>query len=201
MHHNIKTDADFARFLGIKPQTLSTWYARNSFDYELLYAKCDVDANFLLTGEGVVSKKEKEVGKDLNSKLELVPLIPIDAMAGYGKGDMSVMYHEAEKFLIPEFGNKMDFLIRITGTSMNPKYFNGDLIGCKVIPINTFLQWGKVYVLDTVQGALCKRVWPSKRKGFIICRSDNAEMYPDFEISWNDVRALALVVGLIRRES
>jgi hypothetical protein len=54
----IKSDADFARHLGIKPQTLSTWYARNTFDYELLYSKCEgVDANYLLTGKGDVAMK------------------------------------------------------------------------------------------------------------------------------------------------
>ena len=46
-------NADFAEKLGIKPQTISSWMARNTFDIELIYAKCeDLDANWLLTGEG-----------------------------------------------------------------------------------------------------------------------------------------------------
>ena len=53
LHYNLRHDADLARFLGIKPQTLSSWYSRNVFDIELLYAKCEeIDANFLLTGCG-----------------------------------------------------------------------------------------------------------------------------------------------------
>lgn len=56
-HFNLKSKAAFARFLGIKPQTLSTWYTRNTFDLELLYFKCvGVDANWLLTGEGDMLK-------------------------------------------------------------------------------------------------------------------------------------------------
>jgi hypothetical protein len=52
-HYKFKSDADFARFLGIKPQTLSSWHTRNTFDYELIYAKCvGIDANWLLTGSG-----------------------------------------------------------------------------------------------------------------------------------------------------
>lgn len=52
-HLGYKKDVDFANFLGISPQTLASWYTRNTFDLEVLYAKCvDIDANFLLTGRG-----------------------------------------------------------------------------------------------------------------------------------------------------
>ncbi|MCC2590321.1 helix-turn-helix domain-containing protein [Chryseobacterium sp. MFBS3-17] len=53
LHYGIEKDADFARFLDIKPQTLSSWHARNTFDIDLLYAKCvDVSPDFLLSGKG-----------------------------------------------------------------------------------------------------------------------------------------------------
>ncbi len=56
-HLGIKKDAEFARFLGIKPQTLSSWYSRNTFDIELLYAKCEfLNAEWLLTGKGDMVK-------------------------------------------------------------------------------------------------------------------------------------------------
>lgn len=46
-------NADFAKLLGVKPQTISSWMARNTFDIELVFAKCEnIDANWLLTGEG-----------------------------------------------------------------------------------------------------------------------------------------------------
>lgn len=138
---------------------------------------------------------------DYPKTAQVLPLIPVEAMAGFPNGDSSVSILDAEKYVIPEFRNKADFLIRISGTSMNPKYFNGDIVACKKIPTKTFLQWGKVYVLDTVQGALCKRLYPGKKEGMIICHSDNSEHYPDFEISWKDeVRSLAIVVGCIRVE-
>ena len=38
---NIKTDTEFANFLGIKQNTLSSWKARNSIDYDLIISKCD----------------------------------------------------------------------------------------------------------------------------------------------------------------
>lgn len=50
--YNFSSDTEFAKFLGIKPQTLSSWYSRNTFDIELLYAKCvKISSEFLLTGD------------------------------------------------------------------------------------------------------------------------------------------------------
>jgi phage repressor protein C with HTH and peptisase S24 domain len=57
-HFGFKSDTDFAGFLEISVQTLSSWHRRNSFDIELLYAKCiNVDGNFLLTGKGNIEKR------------------------------------------------------------------------------------------------------------------------------------------------
>lgn len=145
---------------------------------------------------------------DENTKLDSptkhkdsIPLIPIDAMAGYPAGEFQVLH--AERYVIPEFRNqKVDFLIRISGTSMSPKYFNGDVVACKLIPTNSFIQWGKVYIMDTVQGALCKRLYQGSKKGHVKVVSDNSEAYPAFEIDFKEnVRSLALVVGVIRMEN
>ena len=52
-HYTDGNKAAFARMVTVTPQTLSKWLARNTFDNELLYAKCKgVSAHWLLTGEG-----------------------------------------------------------------------------------------------------------------------------------------------------
>lgn len=57
-HYNFDSDTEFAGFLGISRQTLSSWYSRNTFNIDLLYAKCiNIDGNFLLTGEGDIEKR------------------------------------------------------------------------------------------------------------------------------------------------
>ena len=129
-----------------------------------------------------------------------IPLIPIEAMAGFGNGSIQVMEYDAEKYIIPEFTElKTDFMIRVKGSSMYPKYNSGDIVACKKLPLDTFFQWNKVYVLDTVQGAMIKRIHKSPQDGCVICKSDN-DKYEPFEISTNDIHALALVVGVIRLE-
>lgn len=56
-YYGFGSDSDFADFLGISRQTLSSWHARNTFNIDLLYAKCvNVDGNFLLTGKGNIVK-------------------------------------------------------------------------------------------------------------------------------------------------
>lgn len=60
-HYNFKSNIEFANFLGIAPTTLSSWYSRNTLDYDLIYAKCkDIDANWLLTGEGPMLKQHTD---------------------------------------------------------------------------------------------------------------------------------------------
>ena len=53
----IKTDSEFADFLGVKQPTISTWRKRNTIDYKLIITKCNnIDANWLLTGQGEMLK-------------------------------------------------------------------------------------------------------------------------------------------------
>ena len=135
-----------------------------------------------------------------NTQINPLPLIPIDAMAGFAAGDFSVSQIDIDTYVVPEFRNKADFLIRISGTSMSPKYYHGDIIACKKIPAITFFQWGKVYILDTVQGALCKRVMASEVAGHVKLVSENAAIYPAFDLNVKEIRSLAIVVGVIRIE-
>ena len=53
-------------------------------------------------------------------KYKGIPLIPVEAMAGYANGDVQVMEYELEDFYnIPDFENKgVKFLIRASGLSL-----------------------------------------------------------------------------------
>lgn len=56
-HFTAGNKAQFAKFLGVSPQTISAWLARNTFDSELIYTKCRyTNASWLLTGEGSMLK-------------------------------------------------------------------------------------------------------------------------------------------------
>ena len=49
----IKSDAELSNYLGISRSTLSNWKARDTIDFDILFAKCEQESiDWLLTGEG-----------------------------------------------------------------------------------------------------------------------------------------------------
>lgn len=164
-----------------------------------------VSPSWLLTGEGemILSAKKEDINEfsvahhtDLK---EGIPLIPINAMAGAFTEDQQIMEYECERFIIPSFKGA-DFLIGVKGSSMHPRYNSGDIVACKRLNLqDIFFQWNKVYVLDTDQGALIKRIKPGTDKNHITIVSDNKE-YEPFELAIDRIYHVALVIGVIRVE-
>ena len=160
----------------------------------------DLNKVWLLTGEGEMLNQplnEKEATE--KEKPNGLPLIPIEAMAGVLSGmDTSVMEYDCERYHVPLFSGA-DFLIRIQGDSMMPKYVPGNIVACKRVPLDkVWFQWGKVYVIDTRQGALIKRIEPSS-EGFISLCSDNPS-YKPFDLPVDEINGVALVIGQIGLE-
>lgn len=55
-HYTNGNKAQFARMIGTIPQNVSSWIARNSFDVDIVSAKCvGVNPAFLLSGEGPIT--------------------------------------------------------------------------------------------------------------------------------------------------
>lgn len=161
-------------------------------------------AEWLLTGVGPMLRHKELINKDNASNVfGAVPLIPIEAIAGYpGVDESGVTYADCEQYIIPEFDRiGVEFVIRVSGSSMYPKYSNGDLLACRKIKEVLFFQWGKVYVIDSSQGQLVKRIFEDKANpDNIILVSDNKENYPPFALPKLDIRSLSIVVGVIRVE-
>lgn len=162
----------------------------------------DLSREYLLTGEGEMLKPSIQTNTPIKkSGKESLPLIPIEAVAGFPTIDIEgVRLEDCEHYNVPDFIAKgAQYLIRVSGSSMYPKYSNGDILACRKIDSVTFFQWGKVYVLDTNQGALVKRLFEDKEnKDNVICRSDNHANYPDFSVPKSEIRSLSIVIGVIR---
>jgi len=95
----------------------------------------DIDLNWLLTGKGSMIKNIDTTHENIVlepiiklKKEKGIPLIPIEAMAGLSNGDTTTLELECEHYFVPDFKNKADYLIRISGNSMAPKYYNGDIV-------------------------------------------------------------------------
>lgn len=215
--------------IGLSSGYLSIQRKRNADIGETVLNKIDdychdINIEWLLTGNGemIKTKDEKNLtisdgktnGKENSNKQKVkknlpkliesihgIPLIPIDAMAGFGSGETQIMEYDAGRYVVPEFTEiNVDFMIRVKGSSMSPKYSSGDLVACKKLYLNDiFFQWNKVYVLDTDQGALIKRVRKGNDVEHISLVSEN-QSYDPFELHLSKVYAVALVVGVIRLE-
>ena len=158
----------------------------------------DLNVNWLVYGTETMI-----IGGKVNTApQDGIPLIPIEAVAGFGNGDQAgVCYEDCERYSIPEFKDRgVEFLIRVSGSSMYPKYANGDILACKKIHEILFIQWGKVHIVETAsQGPLVKRIFENDAKTVRLV-SDNKENYPPFVIPKSDIRSLSIVLGVVRLE-
>lgn len=177
---------------------------------DILRAFPELNRNWLLFGEGEMLRTgapaEASVSEDTPPPQLIpappgkgLPLIPLPAMAGFLKGAADIDPNEIEWYFVPAFRD-CQFLIRVKGESMSPRYLSGDIVACREVQdTGTFFQWGKTYVLDTDQGVVIKRVRPSEKENHILCVSDNPE-YDPFDVPIAGIYHLAIVRGLIREE-
>ena len=214
--YNIQKDTELATLLGVSKSTLSNWSSRNTIDYDKVFSLCEhINIDWLLTGRGSMLKtdttplmgdqdspKEEDdrpVAIHTDNPKEGIPLIPINAMAGAMMGEQTVMEYECERYVVPLFKGA-EFLIPVKGSSMYPKYSSGDIVACKRVPMkDLFFQWNKVYVLDTNQGALIKRIKKGSDAEHILIVSDNKD-YEPFELPIRCINNVAIVIGVIRLE-
>lgn len=216
--------SQFAKRLGITAQGLSTWISRNSFDIETIFSKCEnISAEWLLTGKGDMLKpastnadstiatppydtdqpKAMPLANVLgNIKVKPIPLVTETAAAGFGNGLLSIEEKDVkEYYVIPKFRYcNVDFMIEVSGLSMYPHFNPGDVIACTILKDRKFLQWNKCHVIATrEQGILVKRLMPSTKDGYITVVSDNKE-YPAFDVPFDEITGLALVIGSVGLE-
>ncbi|MFI3322611.1 MAG: LexA family transcriptional regulator [Rikenellaceae bacterium] len=201
--------ADFARFLSVEPQVLSNWYKRNTFDINIIVDKFpEINKGWLLSGEGEMLKSDKKISNSTgipdtivddsdNSQNNqdnyiYVPLLPISAQGGtLNDFVVYVKAEECEQIISPIKG--VDFAMSVNGDSMTPDYPSGSQILIKRINERAFIEWGKVYVLDTCNGSVIKKIMPSETEDKIKCLSINTE-YPSFDIHKDDIYGVYRVV-------
>lgn len=168
---------------------------------EKIVTNLDVSAEWLLTGRGAMLRETEPECIPPARKVERggIPLVPVDAVAGVLSGNSTaVMEYECDRYDIPLFSGA-EFLIQVRGDSMQPKYYSGDVVACKRLPIDTFFQWNKVYVIDSEQGVIIKRIRPGHDTRHVTMVSENSA-YPPFELPLEKIQSIALVIGVVRAE-
>lgn len=143
--------------------------------------------SFLLTGEGSMFVDAPVIEETHANELTLVPLLPISAKGGSLNDFVSsVNLQDCEKIISPIKG--ADIAITISGDSMADEYPSGSIVLAKRINERAFIDWGKVYVLDTCNGAVVKTLTPSQKEDCVRCVSINPNpIYAPFEVALNDI--------------
>lgn len=224
-HYSDGNKSEFARMIGVSPQAVNTWISRNTFDIDIVYAKCvNISPEWLLTGKGpmlkptiqepqVTTQPSTPTAKDrlpeafrcldpLHATQELIPLVTPKVAAGFGSADFVIAKSDVkEYYVIPKWKRQhVDFMIEVTGDSMQPKYNAGDIVGCTIIHNSGFIQWNRPHVIATrEQGLLIKRLMPGTTANSLSAVSENTQ-YPPFDIPKEEITGIALVIGHVNLE-
>lgn len=164
----------------------------------------DLNMSWVLTGEGKMLRNSSApdttedsctnvaIEQSDNTKSKVIPLLPISAQGGsLNDFSVSVMSHECEKVVSPIID--VDFAMSISGDSMSPEYPSGCQVLIKKINESAFIEWGKVYVLDTCNGTIIKKLMPSESPDKVLCVSINPA-YPQFEVAFKYIQGIYRVM-------
>lgn len=157
----------------------------------ILCAFPDLNRTWLLTGEGDMLTGVQTTQSSTDD-IHLIPLLPVSAQGGsFNDFVVSIKESSCEKIISPIKG--ADYAMSVSGESMAPEYPSGSQILIKRINEKAFIDWGRVYVLDTCNGTVIKRLFPSETADKVLCKSINPE-FPPFEVLLSDVYAVYRVL-------
>lgn len=153
-----------------------------------------INKSWLLTGDGDMLTSKAETTKDTNADEitkkngYITYLLPMSAMGGSltGFAEPGVLLQNCEAVVSPI--ENVDFAITVYGDSMAPEYPSGSRILIKKINPDLFIEWGKVYVLDTPNGVIVKEVHESNKEGYVSCYSLNPNpKFKPFDVLMDEV--------------
>lgn len=179
----VSNQLNSGRLLG---HNLAMKYAQ-AFGYSYSYLRT---GDGFLYNEGMrpepVKVPRHEDTAPIEQRSKTIPLVPISARAG-SLAECFEESLECERVITPV--RNADLAMHITGDSMAPEYPNGSVVILKRINEKMFIEWGKVYVLDTENGAIVKEIHPAVNEGCVKCVSLNPDpRYVPYEVRKEDIR-------------
>lgn len=157
----------------------------------------ELNQDWIISGEGEMLKSAPEIASAHGESMKEYEtwLLPMDSHGGSLSGIPAdgTLLQNCERVISPIKG--VDFAISVYGDSMAPEYPSGSRVLIKRINPESFIEWGRTYVLDTCNGVLIKEVLHCSREGYITCHSINPDpKYADFDIPMTDVYGMYRVL-------
>jgi phage repressor protein C with HTH and peptisase S24 domain len=215
-HYSDGNKSEFARMIGVSPQAVNTWISRNTFDIDIIYAKCiNVSSEWLLTGNGPMLKTSSDNNTNVeqqqvstNTADESTPLVTYDPNVGVPYYDVDFvagfdLIINDQTFLptanIVVYGfEKAQMWCNATGNSMYPKICHGDMIALRECTLED-VQYGEIYavVLDTIRTIKILRKSDDSNKFRFI--PINTEEYDEQEFCKSRILRVFEVLGNVSR--
>ena len=173
-----KSMTEFARLVGSSQSTLSSALGTRP---ENLTQKL-IGRVVLFASENNLESDEGTAQTDEDVSLLVIPY----GARGGTIGDFldGIHDYDCERITSPIKG--ADYAMEVTGDSMAPEYPSGSRVLIKKInPV--FIEWGEVYVLDTPNGAVIKRIRKTDDPDVVECVSINPA-YQSYTIPGSFVR-------------
>ena len=141
--------------------------------------------------EELVAEPERETEPDT------VPLLPIFAQAGHLTGwSEGVEEVKCERVISPV--KDIDMAVHVYGESMYPDIPNGSVVYVRRVS-GRIIDWGRAYILDTVDGPVLKYLTPGADEEHIRCQSANHDpKFAPFEVLKEDILGMYKVVMCMR---
>lgn len=199
----IRNQQDFAERIGTDKSTISQVVngkisVPNNLFGKISKAFPQFNIEWLLNdkGEMLKSSTAASMGSSMLRQAEpgpyTVPLIPISAQGGsFNDFVVSVKDSDCEKVISPV--RQVDFALTVTGDSMAPEYPSGSQVLVRKVDEKAFIEWGRVYVLDTCNGTVIKKLNPGRDESEVLCASINPDYQP-FYVKLTDVYGLYRVM-------
>lgn len=126
--------------------------------------------------------------------LHTVPLVPVSAQGGsLNDFSESVKESDCERIISPV--KAADLAITVSGDSMAPEFPSGSKILIKKIDEQAFIEWGKVYVLDTCNGVVIKEIHRGQSEDEVECYSINPNpKFQPFSVKFSDIFGMYRVI-------
>ena len=192
---------EFAQRLGLKQGSYSDIErGRNAISYPVLkkaMLEFDLNPSWLISGIGGMTVAEDEALEAANRKHSEIKdpedniiLVEQKAAAGYLQGiQQDVAYaSKLPSFRLPGFYGISYRAFEVTGYSMLPSLNPKDILVCKRLESPADIKREKVYVVVMQDGSIvAKRLQYHKRDHYFTAISDNAEEYPAYDFTIQEV--------------
>jgi len=193
----METNAKLRALKDAYERCLATGVVRNQGEFAALIDMNKTTLSSAMNGspkaltDSLVAKAVR-VANELDQRIntnETVPIFPFSVRGGASLNDISegMTDAECERIVTPIRGAEL--AMEVVGDSMAPAFPAGARVLLKKVPDDSFISWGEVFVLDTVNGQVLKRILPTDDESIWELRSDNPA-YPPFRIRTAQVRSV-----------